>query len=159
MTQRLSIPPLPGNLMLLLEVGSTAHGTGLPGNEDHDEIGVVIENPHEVFGLTAGYHSRMQRTQPEGVRSGPTDTDRTLHSLRKFLYLAASGNPSILMCFWAPVIQTTGLGDELRALAPAFVGRHVIPKYRGYMEQQGSGCSVSVGGRATAGEVAGSGRR
>ena len=51
--------------------------------------------------------------------------------------LAASGNPSILMVLWAPVVQTTPLGDELRALAPAFIGRHVIPRYRGYMESQG----------------------
>jgi hypothetical protein len=29
----------------------------------------------------------MQRTQPEGVRSGPGDIDRTLHPLRRFLYL------------------------------------------------------------------------
>ena len=139
MTQpaQLPIPPLPENLMLLVEVGSTAHGTGLPGHEDHDEIGILVEYPHEVFGLSGGFHSRMQRTQPEGSRSGPLDTDRTLHSLRKFLHLAASGNPSILMCFWAPLIRTTRLGDELRDLAPAFLGRHVIPKYRGYMKQQG----------------------
>ena len=133
----MEVPPLPPNLMLLLEVGSTAHGTGLPGSEDHDEMGIVVEYPHEVLGLTAGYSSRMQRTQPEGSRSGPEDTDRTLHSLRRFLSLAAAGNPSILTCFWAPVIKTTGLGTELRTLAPAFVGRHCVPKYRGYMRQQG----------------------
>ena len=39
------IPPLPERTILLVEVGSTAHGTGLPGGEDHDEMGVVIEPP------------------------------------------------------------------------------------------------------------------
>src|SRR5436309_13108180 len=112
------IPPLPESTILLVEVGSTAHGTGLPGGEDHDEMGVVIEPPEAVLGLDPrGFATVMQRTQPEGVRSGPGDTDRTLHSLRRFVRLAAGGNPSILMSFWAPVIYSTEQGDELRASA------------------------------------------
>jgi hypothetical protein len=131
------IPPLPSSTILLVEVGSTAHGTGLPGGEDHDEMGVVVESLDELVGVKGyGMRSVMLRTQPEGVRSGPGDTDRTLHSLRRFLYLAAIGNPSILMTFWAPVLLRTELGDELRQLAPQFIGRHVIPRYRGYMKAQ-----------------------
>jgi hypothetical protein len=131
------IPALPAATILLVEVGSTAHGTGLPGGEDQDERGVVIEQPSEVLGLDErGYESVMERTQPEGSRSGPGDTDRTLHSLRRFVRLAASGNPSILMALWAPVIFSTAEGDELQGLADAFVGRHVIPRYRGYMQSQ-----------------------
>jgi len=133
----LEIPPLPERTILLVEVGSTAHGTGLPGGEDHDEMGVVIESPEDVLGIDPrGFTTVMQRTQPEGTRSGPGDTDRTLHSLRRFLRLAASGNPSILMSFWAPVLHATDEGHELRALAGAFIGRHVVPRYRGYMESQ-----------------------
>ena len=87
------IPPLPESTILLVEVGSTAHGTGLPGGEDHDEMGVVVERPQDVVGLNErGYRTVMQRTQPEGTRSGPGDTDRTLHSLRRFLRLAVSGS-------------------------------------------------------------------
>jgi hypothetical protein len=44
----LEIPPLPQSTILLVEVGSTAHGTGLPGGEDHDEMGVVIETAEQV---------------------------------------------------------------------------------------------------------------
>lgn len=131
------IPPLPESTILLVEVGSTAHGTGLPGGEDHDEMGVVMEDPTAVLGLDDhGFRTVMQRTQPEGSRSGPGDTDRTLHSLRRFLRLAASGNPSILMALWAPVLHSTHAGEELRALSDAFVGRHAIPRYRGYMQAQ-----------------------
>ncbi|HEX7168856.1 MAG TPA: nucleotidyltransferase domain-containing protein [Acidimicrobiales bacterium] len=133
----LEIPPLPHRTILLVEVGSTAHGTGLPGGEDHDEMGVVVESPAEVLGTDPnGFRTVMQRTQPEGVRSGPGDTDRTLHSLRRFLRLASSGNPSILMSFWAPVLHATDAGRELQALGGALVGRHVIPRYRGYMQAQ-----------------------
>jgi uncharacterized protein len=131
------IPPLPDTTILLVEVGSTAHGTGIPGGEDHDEIGVVVERPEQVLGLDEqGFATVMQRTQPEGARSGPGDVDRTLHSLRRFARLAASGNPSILMALWAPVEHATAEGEGLRALGDAFIGRHVIPRYRGYMQSQ-----------------------
>lgn len=133
----LEIPPLPASTILLVEVGSTAHGTGLPGGEDNDELGVVVESPVEVLGLNAsGFRTVMQRTQPDGSRSGPGDTDRTLYSLRQFLRLATSGNPSIMMSIWAPVISITEAGCELRELGDALVGRHVIPRYRGYMQSQ-----------------------
>jgi hypothetical protein len=133
----LEIPPLPESTILLVEVGSTAHGTGIPGGEDHDELAVVVERPEEVVGLDpTGFHTVMQRTQPEGSRSGPGDVDRTLYSLRQFVRLAASGNPSILMSLWAPVLHITAEGDVLRTLSDAFVGRHVVPRYRGYMQSQ-----------------------
>ena len=133
----LEIPPLPPSTILLVEVGSTAHGTGLPGGEDHDEMGVLIEAPEDVIGLNdRGFTTVMHRTQPEGSRSGPGDTDRTLHSLRRFLRLAASGNPSVLMSLWAPVLFATDEGLQLRGLADAFIGRHVVPRYRGYMQSQ-----------------------
>lgn len=150
------IPPLPPTAILLVEVGSTAHGTGLPGGEDHDELGIVVETAEQVVGLDErGFATVMQRTQPEGARSGPGDVDRTLHSLRRFVRLAASGNPSLLMSFWAPVEHITPEGEELRALGPAFIGRHVIPRYRGYMQSQalrllglrGGGHGLRGGGR------------
>jgi len=131
------IPPLPPRTILLVEVGSTAHGTGLAGGEDRDEMAVVVEAPEQVLGLSeTGLRTEMQRTKPEGERSGPGDTDRTVHSLRRFVRLAASGNPSILMAMWAPVILATDQGRELQGLGGAFLGRHIIPRYRGYMQTQ-----------------------
>ncbi len=147
------IPPLPDATILLVEVGSTAHGTGIPGGEDQDEIGVVVEGPVDVLGLVdRGSSSLMQRTQPEGSRSGPGDVDRTLHSLRRFVRLAASGNPSILMTMWAPVLYITIEGEQLRGLGEAFVGRHVVPRYRGYMQAQAQRLlGVRGGGHGTRG--------
>ncbi len=101
-------------------------------------MGVVVESAAQVLGLReAGMPTVMQRTQPEGSRSGPGDIDRTLHSLRRFLRLASSGNPSVLMALWAPVEYATDDGRRLQELGTAFVGRHVIPRYRGYMQSQG----------------------
>lgn len=59
----MEIPPLPEATILLVEVGSTAHGTGLPGGEDQDELGVVVEPAKEVLGLDdRGFRTVMQRT-------------------------------------------------------------------------------------------------
>lgn len=127
--------PYPAGMILLVEVGSTAHGTGLEGTEDHDETAVVIESPELVL-LGAGLKNKMERTQPEGVRSGPGDTDRQIYSLRKFIQLCTAGNPSIQLVLYAPVLWTTQLGAELRGLAPHFIGRHMIGRYQGYMQGQ-----------------------
>lgn len=135
---------LPETTILVVEVGSTAHGTGLPGGEDFDETAIFIETAEQVFFRPAD--GAMQRTQPEGARSGPGDTDRQLYSLRKFVRLALGGNPSILMVFWAPVIETTPVGDELQSMGGLFVGRHVLPRYRGYMSQQVMRLQGKVGG-------------
>jgi hypothetical protein len=48
---RLEIPELPDATILLVEVGSTAHGTGIAGGEDHDEMGVVVESRCIVLAL------------------------------------------------------------------------------------------------------------
>src|SRR6185312_26759 len=56
------------------------------------------------------------------------------------------GNPSILMVFWSPVELATPDGEELRALGDAFVGRHVVPRYRGYMQAQGQRLLGARGG-------------
>jgi len=131
------LPPLPlDSLVLHVEVGSRAFGTSLPGTEDHGELIVILEHPDQVFGLGEGFKTKMQRTQPEGVPSEPGDTDRTIYSLRHFCRLAAQGNPSILTALWAPVLQATPLGERLRSLAPAFIGRHMVARYRGYMRSQ-----------------------
>jgi uncharacterized protein len=124
--------------ILRVEVGSTAHGTGLEGQEDRDELSIVVETPAQVYGLDRqGFKTKMIRTQPEGVRSGPGDLDLTIYSLRTFMNLAASGNPSILATLWAPVIEASAEGVYLRAGRTVFIGRHIIPRYRGYMRQQG----------------------
>jgi hypothetical protein len=47
----MEIPPLPDTTILMVEVGSTAHGTGMPGGEDHDQLAVVVETPEQVLGL------------------------------------------------------------------------------------------------------------
>jgi len=57
----MEIPPLPETTILMVEVGSTAHGTGIDGGEDHDQLAVVVETPEQLLGLDEhGFKSVMQ---------------------------------------------------------------------------------------------------
>lgn len=77
----------------------------------------------------------VSRTQPEGIRSGPGDTDLTLYSLRKYMRLATDGNPTVLTVLYAPqeaVLHRTDLGDGLREMAPRIASRRASCRFVGY---------------------------
>jgi predicted nucleotidyltransferase len=117
-------------------VGSTAHGTAIDGQDDRDEMGVFIEPPENVCGLTPCEHY-IYRDKPEGVRSGPGDLDLTLYSLRKFCRLAAGGNPSVVILLWLPAhIIKTLLGAELIGMREAFISKVSGARFLGYLVAQ-----------------------
>ena len=117
-------------------VGSTAHGTAIDGQDDRDEMGVFIEPPENVCGLTPCEHY-IYRDKPEGVRSEAGDLDLTLYSLRKFCRLAAQGNPSVVILLWLPDYMTkTALGAELCVLREAFISRSSGARFLGYLVAQ-----------------------
>jgi hypothetical protein len=120
-------------------VGSGVHGIAIAGTDDHDEMGVYIEPPGHVVGLRRPADYYVFRTQPEGSRSGPGDTDLVMYSLRKYLRLATKGNPTALLPLFAPtdaVIVLTPFGEELRELAPAVLSRRAVYRFLGYMNAQ-----------------------
>jgi predicted nucleotidyltransferase len=88
-------------------------------------MGVCIEPPEYVLGLCPFEHW-VYRTQSEGVPSGPGDLDLTIYGLRKYCRLAIKGSPTVLLLLFIDgehVIVRTRVGEELQALAPAFVSR------------------------------------
>jgi hypothetical protein len=122
-------------------VGSTVHGLSNAGTDDRDEMGVCVEPPEYVLGLRRFEHC-VARTQPEGVPSGPGDVDLTVYGLRKFCSLAAKGSPTALLLFFVrgrDVLEQTGLGRELQALAQAFLSRRTARAFLGYVEAQARG--------------------
>jgi predicted nucleotidyltransferase len=126
------------HLILRTEVGSTVHGTGLEGHEDHDEMAVAIMPPSDVLG-TDPFEGLQWRTADEGVRSTPADTDLAVYSLRKFLRLAGAGNPSILVALFGPpekVFEKTWEGERLLAHRHSFVSKQAGRKFLGYMDAQ-----------------------
>lgn len=117
-------------------VGSTSHGTAIEGQDDRDEMGVFIEPPANVCGLTSCDHY-IYRDQPEGKRSQPGDLDLTMYSLRKFCYLATKGNPSVVILLWLPShIIKTPLGEALIGMREAFISKESGKRFLGYLVAQ-----------------------
>src|SRR5262249_3939908 len=113
-------------------VGSTVHGLHHGGQDDRDEMAIFLEPPEFLIGLRMARSGRsrgpfehyVERTQPEGARSGPGDLDLVAYSLRKWLRLALAGNPTVLLLLFSPsdsLLVCTERGAVLRELAPAIV--------------------------------------
>ncbi|WP_158882101.1 nucleotidyltransferase domain-containing protein [Amycolatopsis anabasis] len=124
--------------ILRCQVGSGLHGTAVRGQDDRDEMGICVEPPEYVIGLSR-FEQYLYRTQPEGVRSGPGDLDLIVYSLRKWMRLALSGNPTVLLPLFVPeseIVRLTDLGRELRARPELIVSRQVAHRFRGYLRAQ-----------------------
>ncbi|WP_454296642.1 nucleotidyltransferase domain-containing protein [Salana multivorans] len=120
-------------------VGSGVHGIAIEGTDDHDELGVYIEPREWVLGPVRHRQDLIWRSQPEGARSGPGDTDLVMYSLAKYLRLALKGNPTVLLPLFAPeesVLRSTPFGDELRRMRSAFLSREAIERFLGYAQAQ-----------------------
>jgi predicted nucleotidyltransferase len=134
--------------ILRATVGSTVHGLHHGGQDDRDEMAVYVEPPEYLIGLARargirgglyGFEHYVERTKPEGVRSGPGDLDLVAYSLRKYVRLALKGHPTILLLLFVPeeLVQVeTELGEELRALRPALLSKRAGQGYLGYLRGQ-----------------------
>jgi hypothetical protein len=134
--------------ILRATVGSTLHGLHHSGQDDRDEMAVFVEPPEYLLGLARargirgglyGFEHYVERTQPEGARSGPGDLDLVAYSLRKYIRLALKGHPTILLLLFAPdelILVKTQLGDELRELRPALLSQRAGRGYLGYQRGQ-----------------------
>jgi hypothetical protein len=134
--------------ILRATVGSTVHGLHHGGQDDRDEMAVFVEPPEFLLGLSRargirggqyGFEHYVERTQPDGVRSGPGDLDLVAYSVRKYVRLAMKGHPTILLLLFVPQELTfieTDLGRRLRGLAPALVSRLAGRGYLGYLRGQ-----------------------
>jgi predicted nucleotidyltransferase len=134
--------------ILRATVGSTVHGLHHGGQDDRDEMAVFVEPPEYLVGLSRargirggmyGFEHFVERTQPEGVRSGPGDLDLVAYSLRKYVRLAQKGHPTILLLLFVPeelTLTETELGRELRELRPALLSRQAGRGYLGYLRGQ-----------------------
>ncbi|QSB17398.1 nucleotidyltransferase domain-containing protein [Natronosporangium hydrolyticum] len=59
--------------------------------------------------------------------------------MRKYLRLAAKGNPTVLLLLYAPpesVLVCQPLGRQLRELAPALLSRRAVHRFVGYLGSQ-----------------------
>lgn len=146
------------NIVLRCVVGSEA--LGLSSGGDRDEMGVCVEPLEYVVGndrvvRSDGVlvpfeqwtyrsaeeregHDRLEDQRYNG-RTPPSqegDLDLTVYSLKKYCRLAASGNPSLVMLLYSPVIESTWIGEELRAMHDAFASKVAGRKFLGYLHAQ-----------------------
>ncbi|WP_424534400.1 DNA polymerase beta superfamily protein [Sphaerisporangium viridialbum] len=131
--------------ILRCQVGSSVHGTTIAGTDDRDEMSICVEPAEYVIGLT-GYGLGLEhfdqyvfRTQPEGARSGPGDLDLTIYSLRKWMRLAVTGNPTVLLPLFVPpeeIVTITPLGEDLRGQADVILSRRAGDRFFGYLRAQ-----------------------
>lgn len=129
--------PWAKRVLFRVEVGSTAHGTGLDGVEDYDEIGLMTQPIETLVGLSPGTDTITHRPgRSEGERSGPGDWDLVVHGARKFCKLTASGNPSMIVALFGPRRQVTELGLELLDNHKWFWSQKCRPRFLGYAHSQ-----------------------
>jgi hypothetical protein len=124
--------------ILRAEGGSTLHGVGISGYDDRDEMGVCLEDPEFVIGLSR-FEQYIFRTQPPGHRSGHGDLDLVVFGLRKWMRLALAGNPTVMLLLFVPpekLVKQTEAGRRLQALAPRIVSKRAAGAFLGYLESQ-----------------------
>jgi hypothetical protein len=137
-------------LILRGTVGSTAHGLHLTGTDDRDEMGIAVEPPDRVIGLTA-FEQHIHRTAEERLRHNPTadqrahgrtppsqagDLDLTVYSLRKFAKLAANGNPTVQILLFVKPLFINRWGQRLRDRADLFASKEAGARFLGYLQAQ-----------------------
>lgn len=142
---------LPEGSLIILRgvVGSTVHGTNVGAQDDRDEMALAIEPAHYVIGMRH-WETTVQRTQPDGVKSGPGDLDLVIHSLRKYCRLAAKGNPTMQLPLFLPedsIVECNELGRELIAKRSMFLSRECGKAFLGYMIAQKARLMGEQGGR------------
>jgi len=136
MVGRAGIPG--GKVCLVVESGSSAHGLS-SGASDVDLTVVWTEDLRDLVtgAKDSAKGSRVIRTQPDGVRSGPGDIDIQVHTMRKFMSLAAAGNPSVLsVLFTSPEFRLHGNGFPMGQLVDLVVSRRAGAAYLGYLDSQ-----------------------
>jgi hypothetical protein len=123
--------------VFIAEVGSTAHGMSIADQDDLDLTLVRIEPWIEFVNGPSSRQSMMVRTQPDGARSGPGDLDINVYTLRKYVMLLASGNPSILGAAYSPTKWLiSNLDPDWSLLFTYTTSKKAGRAYLGYMKQQ-----------------------
>jgi predicted nucleotidyltransferase len=139
------------NSLLLVEYGSRAHGTAAESS-DRDLLGVYVERDAQLYGLETA-ETQNYRLHPDnqlermGVsanesRSANDDVEMHVHPLRKYVSLAAAGNPTVLSTLWSPMsleVIGSAAGDLLLTHRDAFLSKHAGFRHAGYARAQRDG--------------------
>lgn len=112
------------------EVGSVAHGLGLP-TSDCDLMRVEVETLDSLIGISPAPQTRRENPRLEGEKSQQGDIDITVHPLRKYLRLAIDGNPNVIPLLWTSNI-TYKDKYGLRTLRTEFITKRLVKAHIGF---------------------------
>lgn len=128
--------PYTGNLIHLFRGGSELHGAKLEGKQDEDWYGVYVESPDMVVGLK-DYPHYVWSTAGDTEKNKPGDMDITLYSLRKWVKLACSGNPTCLAFMYAAnTLPDKGQWAKVLAQKDIFLAKSNAEQFRGFAYAQ-----------------------
>lgn len=130
------------NLILYTQVGSHMYGTNTP-ESDQDFAGIFVPDREYVLGI----HRCDQveyKTNPcdSGRRNCSTDKDATIHSLIKFINLAAGCNPNIIEILYSndPFVGVSGINKSIGQLLvqhrDKFMSQRAKRTFLGYAHSQ-----------------------
>jgi hypothetical protein len=143
-------------MILRVQVGSGVHGTAISGQDDRDEMGICLEPPEYVTGVSRvprgtgegaaqvefeQYQRHTVWDRPGGLsnRSGAGDLDVVIYAARKWCRLALAGNPTVLLALFVPdsdVVFRNRYGVELVENAHRFVSKLAAARFIGYLRAQ-----------------------
>lgn len=128
--------PYAGNLIHLFRAGSELHGAKIEGKQDEDWMGVYVESPNMVVGLDE-YPHYVWSSGGDHDKNKPGDMDITLYSMRKWVKLACTGNPTVLGCLFAPnVLEDKTQWNKVVAQKGLFLAKSVAEPFHGFADQQ-----------------------
>lgn len=120
-------PDVSAFVVLRVLLGSRAFGLATESS-DEDRRGVFLP--------PADWHWSLTKP-PEQVEVFGPGVEEVDWEIEKFVRLALQANPNILETLWSPVVlHSDETGEELRALRPAFLSRHLYHTYSGYVLSQ-----------------------
>ncbi|MBX9922140.1 MAG: nucleotidyltransferase domain-containing protein [Mycolicibacterium frederiksbergense] len=127
-------------LILLSEIGSTMHGvSSVDTGDDLDLMGICIEPPTESLGL-GDFEQYEYRDRKVNERSQEGDTDLVVYGLRKWVKLAATGNPTVIMPLFSDpdlhIKQINATGLLVRSDFPKFLSQQAGHRFLGYLDGQ-----------------------
>lgn len=128
--------PHPDSLIHLFVGGSELHGAKVRDTDDLDIYGIYLEPPELVIGLERS-DFYVWSTAGNERRNGPNDIDVCLYSLRKWVGLAAKGNPTALHFLFAHTYAPQSESwHQLLKHREAFLSRQAASQFRGFADAQ-----------------------
>lgn len=116
-------------VILKVLVGSHIHGLNTP-TSDRDEDAIVVEPLSEAWGLGQPWEDTVMESPERDIK---------YFSLRKWVRMAANGNPNFLLMLFAPathILRENARGSMLRDMRESFISKQAVRSHLGYMQAQ-----------------------